>query len=137
MKNKIVRPILVGILIIAAACISVYVNMRNDQKPVEQVVTESILKEPDAQSPKFSVYTKDCVALDVTLLYANYSLSGFSVYCPMTQKYIQIKNTDKICVSAYNQDNYFLALHNALRMYFIQYDLEELTQTKCPVTNII
>lgn len=102
-----------------------------------KVVTESILKEPDALSPKFSVYTKDCVALDVTLLYANYSLSGFSVYCPMTQKYIQIKNTDKICVSAYNQDNYFLALHNALRMYFIQYDLEELTQTKCPVTNII
>ena len=137
MKNKIVRPILVGILIIVAACLSVYVNMRNGQKHVEQVVTESILKEPDALSPKFSVYTKDCVALDVTLLYANYSLSGFSVYCPMTQKYIQIKNADKICVSAYNQDNYFIALHNALRMYFIQYDLEELTQAKCPVTNII
>ena len=137
MKNKIVRLILVGILIIAAACLSVYADMRNDQKPVEQVVTESILKEPDAQSPKFSVHTKDYVTLDVTLLYANYSLSGFSVYCPMTQKYILIKNTDKICVSAYNQDNYFLALHNALRMYFIQYDLEELTQTKCPVTNII
>lgn len=137
MKNKIVRPILVGILVIAAACLSVYANMRNGQKHVEQVVTESILKKPDALSPKISVYTKDCVALDVTLLYANYSLSGFSVYCPMTQKYIQIKNTDKICVSAYNQDNYFLALHNALRMYFIQYDLEELTQTKCPVTNII
>ena len=137
MKNKIVRLILVGILIIAAACISVYINMRNGQKPVEQVATESILKEPDAPSPKFSVHTKDYVTLDVTLLYANYSLSGFSVYCPMTQKYIQIKNTDKICVSAYNQDSYFLALRNVLRMYFIQYDLEELTQTKCPVTNII
>lgn len=137
MKNKIVILILVGILIIAAACLSVYADMRNGQKHVEQVVTESILKEPDALSPKFSVYTKDCVALDVTLLYTNYSLSGFSVYCPTTQKYIPIKNTDKICVSAYNQDNYFLALHNALRMYFIQYDLEELTQTKCPLTNII
>ena len=53
MKNTIVRLILVGILIIAAACISVYINMRNGQKPVEQVATESILKEPDAPSPNF------------------------------------------------------------------------------------
>ena len=111
--------------------------MRNGQKSVEQVATESILKEPDAPSPKFSVHTKDYVTLDVTLLYANYSLSGFSVYCPTTQKYIQIKNTDKICVSAYNQDSCFLALRNVIRMYFSQYNLEELTQTKCPVTNII
>lgn len=137
MKNKIVRLILIGILIIAAACLSVYVDMRNGQKPVEQVVSESILKEPDAPSPKFSVNTKDYVTLDVTLLYANYSLSGFSVYCPTTQNYIQIKNTDKICVSVSNQDSYFIALRNALRMYFNQYALEELTQTKCPVTNII
>lgn len=137
MKNKIVRLVLVGILIIAAACLSVYVYMHNSQNPVEQVVTESILKEPDAPSPKFSVHTKDYVTLDVTLLYANYSLSGFSVYCPTTQKYIQIKNTDKICLSAYNQDSYFLALRNVLRMYFSQYDLEELTQTKLPITNII
>lgn len=137
MKNKIVRFILISILIIAAACLSVYVNMRNGQKPVEQVVSESILKDPDVSYPKFSVHTKDYVTLDVTLLYANYCLSGFSVYCPTTQKYIQIKNTDKICVSASNQDSYFIALRNVLRMYFNQYALEELTQTKCPVTNII
>ena len=137
MKNKIVRLILVGILIIASACLSVYVDMRNGQKPMEQVVSESILKEPDAPSPKFSVHTKDGVSLDITILYANQDLTGFNVYCPTTQKYIQIKNTDKICVSAYNQDSYFIALQHVLRMYFSQYALEELTQTNCPITNNI
>lgn len=138
MKNKIVRLSIVSILIIAAACLSVYLDMRNNQKPVEHVVYESIQKhDTDVHSPKFSVYTKDAVALDITILYANPDFTGLSVYCPTTQKYILIKNTDKIHVSVCDRGSYCVALRNVLRMYFNQYKLDDLTQTNRPITNNI
>lgn len=135
MKNKI-KLILICCFGIAVACLSVYMDMYNEQKPKEQVLSGSILKEPDMSS-KFSVLTKDGVSLDVNILHVNERVTEFSVYCPTTQSYIQIKNTDKISVSAYNQVSYFIALRKVLRGYFSQYALEELTRTNCPVTNII